>query len=216
MSLLLGHSLTRDAAVFCLDSELAPVFKECWCKKGPPTQELFASYKMQPALPRSDRKSGGGGGSGGGSGSSSSSSASGVQTSSHGAGASASPRSGGGSGGGGGAGSGNSSSSAPACQDPAALEVLVRAADRLGALLQNHHQVQCATVCHGGLHCLVLLPCTALYCLELPCTVLYCTALSRAGGEGHKAGRAGFRADTVTSLPSCLPPSSLNTGIPAQ
>ncbi|WIA19383.1 hypothetical protein OEZ85_004006 [Tetradesmus obliquus] len=62
MALFTAHSLDRRAADFCLDSELTPLFKECWCKKGAPSPELFTSYKMQPALP-AERSSGSGRGS---------------------------------------------------------------------------------------------------------------------------------------------------------
>ncbi|KAG2493602.1 hypothetical protein HYH03_008119 [Edaphochlamys debaryana] len=51
MALYMYHSLDRRAADFCPDSELPAVFKELWCKKGPPTAELISHYPPQKALP---------------------------------------------------------------------------------------------------------------------------------------------------------------------
>ncbi|GLC64956.1 hypothetical protein PLESTF_000225900 [Pleodorina starrii] len=51
MALYMYHSLDRKAADFCPDSELPAVFKELWCKKGPPTSELIAHYPQYPPLP---------------------------------------------------------------------------------------------------------------------------------------------------------------------
>ncbi|KAF8058901.1 SRFR1 [Scenedesmus sp. PABB004] len=62
MALFAAHAAHRRAADLCLDSELPPLFKECWCKKGPPSQELFATYSLQPPLPAEGRGSGSGGG----------------------------------------------------------------------------------------------------------------------------------------------------------
>ncbi|GIL49345.1 hypothetical protein Vafri_5718 [Volvox africanus] len=53
MALYTYHSLDRKAADFCPDSELPAVFKELWCKKGPPTPELIAHYPQYPPLPLS-------------------------------------------------------------------------------------------------------------------------------------------------------------------
>ncbi|KAK9842872.1 hypothetical protein WJX74_003734 [Apatococcus lobatus] len=41
-----------DLAVrgYSLDQEISPLFKEHWCKKGPPTQEFLMHYSLQPSL----------------------------------------------------------------------------------------------------------------------------------------------------------------------
>eukprot|EP00775_Hariotina_reticulata_P011921 gene11921-12065_t len=57
MAMFVYHNMEKRSADFCLDTELSPVFKECWCKKGPPSQELFTSYRVQPPLPAEGRSS---------------------------------------------------------------------------------------------------------------------------------------------------------------
>lgn len=83
--------------------------QECWCKKGPPSQELFTVYKMQQAIENR-------------------SSSSGRPSSSGGA-------------------------DSPAFEGTSAEQVvaLTSAADTIGHLLQNHHQV--------GVHCKVSCGC---------------------------------------------------------
>ncbi|KAG1678968.1 hypothetical protein FOA52_013031 [Chlamydomonas sp. UWO 241] len=51
MALYLYHSLDRAFREICLDAELLPLFKELWCKKGPPTAELISHYSSQPSVP---------------------------------------------------------------------------------------------------------------------------------------------------------------------
>ncbi|PNW88256.1 hypothetical protein CHLRE_01g021450v5 [Chlamydomonas reinhardtii] len=51
IALYFYHSLERRAKDFCPDSELPAVFKELWCKKGPPTAELISHFPPQPPLP---------------------------------------------------------------------------------------------------------------------------------------------------------------------
>ncbi|KAG2444526.1 hypothetical protein HXX76_001272 [Chlamydomonas incerta] len=51
IALYFHHSLERRAQDFCPDSELPAVFKELWCKKGPPTAELISHFPPQPPLP---------------------------------------------------------------------------------------------------------------------------------------------------------------------
>ncbi|KAG2452817.1 hypothetical protein HYH02_002163 [Chlamydomonas schloesseri] len=51
IALYLYHALDRQAKDFCPDSELPAVFKELWCKKGPPTAELISHFPPQPPLP---------------------------------------------------------------------------------------------------------------------------------------------------------------------
>jgi tetratricopeptide (TPR) repeat protein len=51
MALYLYHSLDRTFREICLDAELLPLFKELWCKKGPPTAELISHYSSQPSVP---------------------------------------------------------------------------------------------------------------------------------------------------------------------
>ncbi|KAK9817859.1 hypothetical protein WJX72_003273 [[Myrmecia] bisecta] len=48
MALYVRHNMDRNVADFCLDREIHPMFKESWCKKGPPTTELLMHYRMQP------------------------------------------------------------------------------------------------------------------------------------------------------------------------
>jgi hypothetical protein len=52
MALLAFHSLDRPFCRICLDCELPALFKELWCKKAAPTDELVATYSRQPPLPR--------------------------------------------------------------------------------------------------------------------------------------------------------------------
>ncbi len=42
-----------QVASFAPDNEYDPVFKELWCKKGPPSREFVAKYTPQPSLPLS-------------------------------------------------------------------------------------------------------------------------------------------------------------------
>ncbi|GAX83792.1 hypothetical protein CEUSTIGMA_g11217.t1 [Chlamydomonas eustigma] len=51
MALYLYHNLDRGMKDMCLDAETQPLFKELWCKKGPPTAELIAQYTAQQPLP---------------------------------------------------------------------------------------------------------------------------------------------------------------------
>eukprot|EP00891_Asterochloris_glomerata_P001301 jgi/Astpho2/1301/fgenesh1_pg.00024_%23_11_t len=45
------HSrLDTSIQEFCLDKDLLPSFKENWCKKGPPNQELLSQYRPQPPI----------------------------------------------------------------------------------------------------------------------------------------------------------------------
>ncbi|PNH05026.1 Tetratricopeptide repeat protein 13 [Tetrabaena socialis] len=53
IALYFYHALDRRAQDFCPDSELPAVFKELWCKKGPPSAELISHYPPQPPLPLS-------------------------------------------------------------------------------------------------------------------------------------------------------------------
>ncbi|CAD7702294.1 unnamed protein product, partial [Ostreobium quekettii] len=47
MALYTRHRLDTPVDSFCPDVELNPIFKELWCKKLGPSQELIASYAMQ-------------------------------------------------------------------------------------------------------------------------------------------------------------------------
>ncbi|CAD7704338.1 unnamed protein product [Ostreobium quekettii] len=48
MALYTRHRLDIPVDTFCPDIELNPIFKELWCKKLGPSQELIGSYAMQP------------------------------------------------------------------------------------------------------------------------------------------------------------------------
>jgi hypothetical protein len=108
--------------------------QECWCKKGPPDNKIFTSQQLQPPLPEDYSRRGSGGGSSGGAGSTSGSPGSSRAGSRPGSGSR------GGSGGGGGD---AAAAAAPTAGDGYKQQVaaLTEAADALGVLLQNHHQV---------------------------------------------------------------------------
>lgn len=147
-----ANTLTAYAPhTVCLSHSLCCVVQEGWCKKCFPDQKIFSTYKCQPQLPDDSTSSGHGGGGSTGSSKRSSSSATSPRTSNTGPSSSSSTSPSGGTGTSsrtaGGSSSGGLDGPTP-CLEAAAgaasaeqVAALTAAADALGVLLQNHHQV---------------------------------------------------------------------------